>query len=74
MRLGGFWPKTCSLPFGSMLSGSDPVLALKSPHSSTFPWAWKRLISVWMLFRVFLIMVRGFCWRNVDGTQIRVSG
>ncbi len=26
------------------------------------------------VIQVFLIMVRGFCWRNVDATQISVSG
>ncbi len=24
--------------------------------------------------QIFLIMVRGFCWRNIDGTEIYVSG
>lgn len=35
----------CLLPFGSLLSGWVLALASQPPHSSTFPWACKRLIK-----------------------------
>uniref|UniRef100_A0A0E9XNC4 Uncharacterized protein n=1 Tax=Anguilla anguilla TaxID=7936 RepID=A0A0E9XNC4_ANGAN len=38
-------------PLLLMQSGSIPVLAFKSPHSSTCPWAWKWLISVWRMWK-----------------------
>ncbi len=33
------------LPCVSVKSGCSPVLAFRSPQMSTFPWAWKWLVS-----------------------------
>ncbi len=70
-----------SVLFGSLCFRCDNflscflnVLQSESTHFSSFSLGLETADLCVDVVQIFLVVVRGFCWRNVDGTKISGSG